>query len=248
MADSANVYSFPSATMVHISHINKTEANLRSEADECQFLIETDTKKAAFTDDAKGYHTIVCEDINGNVAIGNGTTTARSELDLYGALYQTKTIRTAESAIREAVGPLVAYNGSNATAGYAPICIVNNIIMPTGCKLLIVPKYSALSNAGISGILNINANINLETGDNRGNYRGIFSTYWTKQIGTEATQIIETIFNYNNNIGLYEGDKDFDLKANAFEAGDCASIALINTTAYTVQVWYKFEGSFQLSL
>lgn len=248
MSDSANIYNLPNATNVHICHINKTETNLRAEADECQFLIETDTKKASFTDDAKGYHTIVCEDVNGNVAIGNGTTTARSEFDLYGSVYQTKTIRTAESAIREAVGPLVAYEGANATAGYVPVCIRNNFIMPNGCKLLIVPKYSALANAGISGTITIVANVNIQAGDNRGNYRGVFSTYWTKQIGTEATQIIEKIFNYNDNIGLYEGSTGFDLKANAFVAGDCASIALINTTAYPVQVDYKFEGSFQVAL
>lgn len=248
MADAANVVTLSGSRAVHIARINKSEANCRTDGHACQDFIETDTLKRAYKDQNGGYHTHVVEDVNGNVAIGNGTTTARSEFDLYGSVYQTKTIRTAESAIREAVGPLVAYEGANATAGYVPVCIRNNFIMPNGCKLLIVPKYSALANAGISGTITIVANVNIQAGDNRGNYRGVFSTYWTKQIGTEATQIIEKIFNYNDNIGLYEGSTGFDLKANAFVAGDCASIALINTTAYPVQVDYKFEGSFQVAL
>jgi hypothetical protein len=248
MSDSSNVYSLPGAVTAHISRANKTEANLRTDLKECQFAVETDTKKAAFADDAKGYHTIVCEDVNGKVAIGNGTTAARSELDLYGAMYQTKIITAAEQGIRKAVGLRVAYSGSNATAGYVPVCFEDDITMPTGCKLLIVPKYTGLANAGIGGMLSIIANQNIEAGDNHGNYRGMFSIFWFKQLSTEATQNIEKIFNYNDNIGLYEGATGFDLKANAFAAGDCASIALINTTSYPVQVWYKFEGSFQVAL
>lgn len=251
MSDSPNIYNLDNADEIHLSNINKTEANLRAELKKCQMGIETDTKKFAFVDDDEGYHTFVCEDTNGNVAIGNETTAARSEFDLYGAIYQTKTITNAENAIRTAVNCRELYEGSFPVMGLnVPILLTDNVIINGYTSIVIIPKYSSLSLAGWVGGLIVYGTESDAYNFSLAAYRGAYNLYWGNDPISGTSQFIETLGNYNNNIGTFNGDKNLNIFVALNEHGqteqDCARIILQYSGSYQVQIFYKFEGAVQV--
>lgn len=253
MSDSANVYSLPGADSVHICHVNKTETNLRTELEECQVAIETDTKKLAFKDQSDGYHTCVCEDTNGKVAIGNGTTAARSELDLYGAMYQTKTLTAAENAIREAVGSRTLYSGSTpVTALRVPVVLTDHVMLDGPTTLIIIPKYtSGMTLAGWVGDLVIHGIESDAENTSLAIYRGHFDVDWWNDPVSGTTQFLTEINNYNSNIGFTSGSKDLNVfcpiePEHGQMAQDCGYIVVEYTGSYQVQLYYRFEGAVQV--
>lgn len=248
MADSPNHETVAGAEEIQFFHINKSEADLESELQENQSGIADDTKRLMFR--SKNLFRLINEDANRNVRIGDITADEKLHVDGNikgnGSIILSKSITNAANANRVRVSNRTAYAGTNPTGLLAPVEIWDNILMPTGSKIKIIPPYQGMPNNGWSGQLYVSGNIYYSDGNYHHYYRGLFNVYWIKQAASEIQQLLESISNSTDSIGLSEGAEDINVfGSNVDHETNSCWVGLENASGYNVQIFYSFRGGLQ---
>lgn len=248
MADSPNHVTVAGAEDFQLIHINKSEADLVLELQENQSGIADDTKRLIFR---SGYISrLISEDRSRNVRIGDITADEKLHVDGNikgnGSIILSKTITDAADANRVRVSNRTAYAGSNPTGLLAPVEITDNVLVPTGSKIKIIPPYEGMAGCGWAGKLHINGNIDYGDGNHYPTFRGDFDIIWVKQVGTEIQQTVDEIHNDNTEIGLSESSKNLNVFGSNVGSGtDSCWVGLQNSSGYDIRVYYYFYGSLQ---
>jgi hypothetical protein len=250
MADSPNHATVEGAEDIQFLHINKSETDLLAELQENQSGIATDTKRLLFRNGSVFRN--ISEDALRNVPIGDIVATEKLHVDgnvKAESVILSKTITDSADANRVRISNRTAYSGSNPTGLLDPVDLRDNVKLSTGTKIKIVPPYEGMPNYGWSGTLYVSANIDLTGGNHYHQYRGLFNVYWTKAFGTEIQQVLETISNASDAIGLSEGAEDVNVfGSNVDHATKSCWIALENVSGYAIQAFYHFIGGLQTGI